>query len=250
MDLSRVRTNNLGWVKVAKSLAPPIAWQWLYRRLVVGRITLADQYRPHYQPWQSPEFRSKYDAVRRFTEVSIDRCWTLVNAVEQTGHLEGAVIEAGVFRGGTARLIASALAQQTPVRTLYLFDSFEGMREVSDDKDRHRRGDFADTSLQAVSALLAEFPQIVFRKGWIPETFAGLEQLRFSFAHVDLDLHDGIIDTLNFLYPRLVPGGVIVFDDYALASCPGAREAVDSFFADKPEAPLAMLTGQGLVHKL
>jgi len=45
------------------------------------------------------------------------------------------------------------------------------------------------------------------------------------------------------------PGGVLLFDDYGYASCPGARAAVDEFFADKPEVPVAIATGQCSVQK-
>jgi len=93
-------------------------------------------------------------------------------------------------------------------------------------------------------------PFIEYRKGWVPDTFAGLEDRKFCFAHIDLDLYQGVFDCLSFVYPRLSPGGSIVFDDYGFASCPGARRAVDEFFADKPERPLAMKTAQALVTKL
>jgi O-methyltransferase len=84
----------------------------------------------------------------------------------------------------------------------------------------------------------------------VPETFAGLEDRRFCFAHIDLDLYQGVKDAVAFVYPRMPRGGLIVFDDYGFASCPGARKAVDEFFADKPERPLALSTGQALVAKL
>ena len=91
---------------------------------------------------------------------------------------------------------------------------------------------------------------IDYRKGWVPETFAGLEDKSFCFAHIDLDLYQGVLDSLTFLYPRMSAGGIIVLDDFGFASCPGARRAVDEFFADKPEFPLALQTCQGLIHKL
>jgi len=77
-----------------------------------------------------------------------------------------------------------------------------------------------------------------------------LGELKVSFAHIDLDLYQGVFDTLAFVYPRMPAGGVIVFDDYGFASCPGARRAVEEFFDDKPEKPLALHTGQAVVHKL
>ncbi|MGZ6142269.1 MAG: TylF/MycF/NovP-related O-methyltransferase [Myxococcales bacterium] len=162
--------------------------------------------------------------------------------------MPGDVMEAGVFKGGTARLLRLTMEGQG--RTLRLFDAFEGMARTDAALDRHRAGDFSDTSLEAVRALVGDEPFIDYRKGWIPQTFAGLEQARFCFAHVDVDLYQSILDTLAFVYPRLSPGGVIVFDDYGFASCPGARRAVDEFFAGKPERPLALQTGQALVVKL
>ena len=158
-------------------------------------------------------------------------------------------MEAGVFQGGTARLLKLALGEMREKR-LYLFDSFEGMKRVSDREDRHSEGDFSDTSVEAVRKVVGGGEFVHICKGWIPETFAGLDDRRFCFAHIDLDLYQGVRDSLNFLYPRLSRGGVIVLDDYGFASCPGARKAVDEFFADKPERPLALSTSQAIIHKL
>jgi hypothetical protein len=52
------------------------------------------------------------------------------------------------------------------------------------------------------------------------------------------------------IYPRLAPGGFMVFDDYGFKECQGARLAVDEYFEDKPEFPIALRTGQALVCKL
>lgn len=156
--------------------------------------------------------------------------------------------ETGVFQGGTARLIREAMAGHD-AKQLFLFDSFEGMKTVST-VDRHKEHDFADTSVESVRSVVGDEPFIHYRKGWVPDTFAGLEDRRFCFAHIDLDLYQGVLDSLTFIYPRLSSGGAIVFDDYGFASCPGARKAVDAFFADKPERPLALSTAQALVTKL
>jgi O-methyltransferase len=88
---------------------------------------------------------------------------------------------------------------------------------------------------------------IEYREGFIPDTFAGLEDELFAFVHVDLDIYRSITDCCAFVYPRMTAGAVMVFDDYGFPGCPGARAAVDKFFADKPEHPLVLPTGQAVV---
>ena len=89
----------------------------------------------------------------------------------------------------------------------------------------------------------------IIRKGFIPDTFAGLNSEKIAFVHIDLDVYKSILDSLQFIWPRLSLGGIIVFDDYGFATCPGARVAVDEFFYTKKCHPLCLSTGQALVFK-
>ncbi len=248
-NLARTSRSRIPWTPIAKAMTPPFIWNALYKNLIVGDIPDAGLYRPHYAPWTAPEFAARFAAIRPYTEVFPASCWTLAQMLAQALHLPGDVMEAGVYRGGTAKLLKDGMRGAND-RQLLLFDSFEGMQAARDGLDRHRAGDFADTSLEAVQALVGDEDFIVYRKGWIPETFAGLEDRRLAFVHIDLDLYQSILDCLAFVYPRLSPGGVLVFDDYGFASCPGARRAVDEFFGSKPERPLGLQTGQALVIKL
>jgi hypothetical protein len=88
---------------------------------------------------------------------------------------------------------------------------------------------------------------VVFHPGWIPERFTDVAERRFCFLHLDVDLLQPTHDALEFFYPRMVPGGVILCDDYGFETCPGARLAVDGFFASRPEPVVHLPTGQGLV---
>ena len=248
MSIATLRTTRMPWVEFLRSVTPPFLWQAAYSRLVASGIPDAALYRLHYSPWLSNDFKALYAEISPYTVVSIQRAWTLWQEVQQAMNLPGDVAEAGVFQGGTARLLAKAMVGRSD-KELFLFDSFEGMEAVSG-RDRHAKGDFADTSLEAVQQVVGDHPFVRFRKGWVPATFAGLEPRRFCFAHIDLDLYEGVRDSLRFFYPRMSPGGVIVLDDYGFASCPGARAAADEFFADKPERLLALSTAQGVVHKL
>lgn len=245
-QLETLRTTRLPWVSLAKQIAPPMLWGALYRWLIVRDIPLAERYSPHYSPWLSEDFKATYEAIRNHTLVPLQSCWTLHQMLAQCLNLPGDVLEAGVFRGGTARLLREGIGSS---RTLFLLDSFEGMKKTSQ-SDRHREGDFSDTSLESVRSFVGDQPFIRYIKGWIPDTFSEIQNNRFCFVHIDLDLYQGIIDCLEFAYPRLSPGGMIVLDDYGYASCPGARQAVEEFFTTKPEKPLALSTAQALIVKL
>ena len=238
---------------------------YLVRKPVFPSSTIVDQnlYAPYinnwatFQPWIGSEFIENLVtsllAAGRLTLVTRDRLWVLKTAFEQTQSLSGEIWEAGVFQGGTAlmlkQLIEASSTSGTPA-DLRLFDTFQGMPETRDDLDLHREGDFADTSLDSVRSLVGREDWIHFHPGLVPETFVGLNDRSIRLAHVDLDIYEGILLTCEFVYPKLVPGGMMVFDDYGFWSCPGARLAVDQFFAEKPEQPLALPTGQAIVTKL
>ena len=79
--------------------------------------------------------------------------------------------------------------------------------------------------------------------------FAEVENQRFAFVHIDVDLYQPTRDSIEFFYPRLNPGGILLLDDYGFRSCPGATAAADEFFTDKDEAVANLPTGQGVVVK-
>jgi heptosyltransferase-2 len=149
------------------------------------------------------------------------------------------IIELGVYKGGSSALMALVLRGADLVRPLHLCDTFEGMPKTLD-WQYHKEFDFADTSLESVSARLTKLdPQFPFRfhQGLFSETLPKLAVPRFCFAHVDADLYESVRQACEFVYPRMEKGGFIVFDDYGCPTCPGAKKAVDEFFADKLEKP-------------
>jgi len=211
----------------------------------------AHLYQPLYSPWLGdPEFEALYRVAEPHTLVSRDRCFVLWKTLLQALRVPGAVFECGVFRGGTARLLAQVLSEASANRPLHLFDSFEGFPETRDGVDRFRAGDLGTTSVEDVRRLLSPFPFVELHVGFVPDTFQGLDVDRIAWAHVDLDIYQSVLDAIDFIYPRLSPGGYLMFDDYAFPSCAGARRAVDEAFRDRPEVPLCLPTGQALVVKL
>jgi len=210
----------------------------------------AELYQPLFSPWLAGgDFKRYYDLAAPKSLVSADRCYVLYTLIRQTVTVPGDIWECGVYKGGTAAMMAALLDQYAPQKRLFLFDTFEGMPDTDPEKDWHKSGDFSDTSLESVSAYVGLAKQCVFRKGFIPDTFTGLESSVVAFAHIDVDIYKSILDCLAFIWPRLSVGGFIVFDDYGFPTCPGARMAVDEFFSDKHCIPLCLPTGQALVFK-
>ena len=134
-------------------------------------------------------------------------------------------------------------------KVVHLFDTFTGMPPVDSARDLHRESDFGDVTADAVRAYLSDCPNVRVHQGFFPSTAGPIEPERFCFVHADVDIHRSVLDCCRFFYPRLVPGGVLVFDDYGRNSCPGAREAVDDFFAETLEWPVYVPTGQAFVVK-
>lgn len=224
------------------------------RNLLLDGRPIADFefYTPLFAPWHGYEAFAKYRKLAQpYTLVSPDRCWVLYCLAQQCMQLPGDLWECGVYKGGTARMLAELLAD-SPTRgdaTLHLFDTFSGMPATDPRRDLHQPGDFADTSLDAVMTRVGHPGLVHYHPGLIPTTFATLEHTSIAFAHIDVDIHKAVLDCCEFILPRLVIGGVMVFDDYGFPTCPGARQAVDAFFAGTPFVPLVLPTGQALVFK-
>lgn len=160
-------------------------------------------------------------------------------ALVEARDTSGEVWECGVYRGGSALFIKGCLAAQGSAKTLRLFDTFSG-HPASGAWDKHPVGLFSDTSEAEVRARFEGLSDVVFHPGVIPTTFAGLEGSTISFAHIDVDQYQAVLDCLAFIYPRMVAGGYILLDDYGCSECPGARRAVDEFMVGKVETLTAI----------
>lgn len=183
-------------------------WRLGYRFEYAGGFTLstvvdAASYRPTFAPWSQAAWREELRIGDRRSLVSPERRYFLVQMLRQTLRgIPGYVAECGVYRGGTAYLLARVIAQESP-RKLLLFDTFAGIPETDAAADVHRAGDFADTGLADVQNYLREFPNVVFYPGLIPETFRHVPPDAYAFVHVDLDVYAAVRDATAYFYDRL-----------------------------------------------
>lgn len=150
--------------------------------------------------------------------------------------IAGSVAELGVYKGTTAKLLHELL----PGRVLWLFDTFEGFdaRDLPAGPAHRTQGfRFDDTSLEAVLRHIGLSDRVRACAGYFPETALAVPaDERFALVHLDADLKKPTADALDYFYPRVSPGGFVFVHDYGSRAWPGVAEAVDAFFADKPES--------------
>lgn len=202
-----------------------------------------------------PEFWDTWKASPYWQKQRPDRKFVLWSMARNTRNLMGDTAECGVFDGASSFLICSA-RQGGSSGQHHAFDSFEGL-SIPDAEDkptnelafRWAAGDLIST-LEETMQKLSGFNNIQYYKGWIPTRFDDVSNRRFSFVHIDVDLYQPTRDSLEFFYPRMTPGGILLCDDYGYHTCPGARKAFDDFIATKVETSVIHLpTGQGFIVK-
>ncbi len=139
----------------------------------------------------------------------------------------GHIVEVGVYRGGSAWWLAGvAEARNVPI---HLFDTFSGMPHAADE-DPHKVGEFADTNVAAIEQLI---PAALIYPGVFPGTLPWSLQ-NIAFVHCDVDQYESTRDVIATLWPRMLPGGIMWFDDMELVP---ARRAVDEYFSPEKLLP-------------
>jgi O-methyltransferase len=154
-------------------------------------------------------------------------------------NIRGDFAELGVYKGDTAEILHLLDGE----RKLHLFDTFEGFCEKDlkveeGEAASYTRHNFADTSLEKVKKRL-NGSKFVFHKGYFPETAKAVEDVEFALVSMDADLYNPTKAGLEFFYPRLVPGGVIIVHDYN-PKWSGIMKAVNEFAAAIPETAVPL----------
>jgi len=143
----------------------------------------------------------------------------------------GALVEVGVYRGGSAIWLYELAQEQG--RDLYLFDTFAGIPYKTHPDDAHNVGDFGDGLTCEQATHLFARAQVI--GGVFPDSALGLDLDNVAFAHLDVSQYKSYCDAIAYLYPRMIEGGVMWFDDYDCLA--GAKRAVDERLGEPQRAP-------------
>lgn len=172
-----------------------------------------------------------------------------LNQVLQDG-VPGDMVELGVYKGNSAGILAAFARRHG--RRVYLFDTFQGFdkRDLRGVDSQHLV-QFRDTSLAGVQALVG-MDSVTYAQGFFPESAAKITMPeRIAIAHIDCDLYEPMKAGLEWFYPRLSSGGIMLLHDYSSGHWPGATRAVDEFFRDLPEKPILLpdKSGTAVIRK-
>lgn len=186
---------------------------------------------------------------------SLDRLVNIYWAVDQVLAFDvpGDLVEVGCNAGRTSVFLQMLNGNHGGRRELHVYDSFQGLPAPGPHDALFQEGDClaSDAELRATFARWA-VPLPTIHPGWFDQTLPDSLPSAICFAYLDGDFHDSIKVSLEHVWPRVAPGGLVLIDDYADTGVipdawdgfPGVRKAVDEYFADRPEEPV-VLCGNG-----
>jgi O-methyltransferase len=206
-----------------------------------------------YAPWESDQdFRHVYQQVRKNTLVDVWRLYELWAVVGELADVPGAILEVGVWRGGSGALMAARAAALGIEDQVYLCDTWEGVVKTGALDTYYRDGKHDDTSLGIVERLLADMrlDRVECLQGIFPDdTGDKVADQIFRLCHIDVDVYQSAKDVLDWVWPRLSPQGMVVFDDYGFPACPGITQFVDEQRMQADRLVLHNINGHGLLVK-
>ena len=207
-----------------------------------------------YAPWLGDEdFLAVEQAIAGSTLVDRYRLYELWQLVAEVAQLPaGDLLELGVWRGGTGALLARRARMLGVAAPVWLCDTFAGVVKTGALDPSYHGGEHADTDVEHVHRLLEglALEDVQTLVGIFPEdTGERIEQRTFRLCHFDLDVYDSTRDAFEWVWPRLVAGGIAVFDDYGFESCAGVTRFVDEQRARPDRSVVHNLNGHAVMIK-
>ena len=170
------------------------------------------------------------------------RLYVLRQLAEQQQSLNSNFAECGVYAG-----MSMFFVHDLCTKRFIGIDSFEGVSEPGDFDTDYFKKVKLDIPMESAKFILDGCSSTELYKDWIPSAFKSIEDLEYSYVHIDVDLYQPTKDSIEYFWPKMVDGGVLICDDYGSYKTIGARKAMDDFFGKKNI--LELPTGQGIIWK-
>jgi macrocin-O-methyltransferase TylF-like protien len=179
-------------------------------------------------------------------------------AARTAAKLDGDFVECGVNRGFLSSAIMQMLDWDRTGKTFYLLDTFAGLddrtlrEETPENIERNRMHldeGFYVSGIESVRENFSEWTNVCIIQGPVPETLAQIGSNKIAYLHIDMNSAAPETSAFHGLWERLVPGAVILLDDYAFAGYESQKHAMDEAAAAKGIVIASLPTGQGLALK-
>ncbi len=208
-----------------------------------------------YAPWLKDEdFNRTFDSVQGNTLVNRYQAWELWQAPAATRSIPGDILEVGVWRGSSSILMGTRLKKENIGKTIYACDTFEGVVKTGTEDNYYKGGEHSDTSLDFVRSLVntkAGLSNVELLKGIFPDdTGHLLADKSFSLCHIDVDAYPSGKDVLDWVWPRLSIGGMVIFNDYGFPLTRGITRLVNEQLGLPDRMVIHNLNGNGIIVKV
>lgn len=207
-----------------------------------------------YAPWLTDhKFNEVYSSIKKYTLVDTYRCYELWQLMAEVSKLRGAVIEIGTWKGGTGALLAKKAADCGIPDTVYLCDTFAGVVKAGSHDSEYAGGEHFDATKEEVETILRVLGpnNAKILVGVFPdETSRLVSDKEFRFCHIDVDVYQSAKDTLDWVWSKLVVGGLVVFDDYGFKACDGVTRLVNEERAKHDRIVIHNLNGHAVLVKI
>ncbi len=178
------------------------------------------------------------------------RVHTLAWAAQHCLHMEGDFVECGVYKGFSSFFLTTYLNFSAVNKSFYLYDTFAGIPEAYREGSPVPEEGYAECGLyEQAMARFAPFANVKVIQGVVPDSLQAQSPEKIAFMHIDMNSARAEVEALEVLFDRVVPGGMIVLDDYGWQWYRAQKEAEDQFLNSRGYSVLEIPTGQGLVIK-
>jgi len=180
------------------------------------------------------------------------RMHTIFWAVKKASGLDGDFVECGVNRGGFSKAIVDYLGFEDSDKKFYLLDTFEGFDQnllLESEKKKYRTDTRYLDSFEEVKNTFKDYSNVIIIKGSVPYTLPRVPANKISFLSIDMNCVQPEAAALDFFWPKMVNGGVIVLDDFAYSGFEEQNLAHTEWAREMGIDILTIPTGQGLIIK-
>ncbi|WP_157976912.1 TylF/MycF/NovP-related O-methyltransferase [Taibaiella helva] len=208
-----------------------------------------------YAPWlKDAAFSYIFRKVKPDSLINLYQAWELWTLAGDLEKVPGDILEVGVWRGSTSIIMGTRLKIAGSLKKIYACDTFEGVVKASGPNDNfYKGGEHKDTSLELVDRLIGEagLDNIHLLRGIFPDdTGDEIAGKRFALCHIDVDAYESARSVLEWVWPRLHIGGVVVFSDYGFPITQGITQLVNECYSEQDRIILHNLNGNGILIRI